>query len=134
MSGRTVVVSIGRNVSRDTGDPEGIITEPMPDGDWEDFMFDLNTELPYPVVFSGRGVGTDSTADTLTAEESYTLILADVSDEIIATLPARLAALARAYGQECVALTVGETTFPGSTPEYGEGLPGDDKLLRKYGA
>jgi hypothetical protein len=97
----TVTVSIGRNV----GD------EPMSDERWYDFRSALLDELD---LYSGgnihfQGQGTGIYAGTV--EQSFTAV-ATVENPV--GLYHTLAELAHAFDQDSIALTTGNTSFPGS--------------------
>jgi len=99
----TVVVSIGRNV----GDSD----ETLSDQDWHDFRFKSRTLVMnrgFDVVFVGDGFGDYATRQ----EQSYTVIGAGDGNAV--GLYHSLAALAREYRQDSIALTTGQTAFPGS--------------------
>lgn len=98
----TIVVSIGRNV----GD------EPMRDDRWDEFREEaIDVVCRYGVVvFSGTGTGIDP--GTTIIEQSFTLVATLTTN--ITGLYRELAELAWAFGQESIALTTGNTAFPGS--------------------
>lgn len=98
----TIVVSIGRNVG----------TEPMRDEQWNDFresLIDIVGNYAR-IVFSGTGTGIDP--GTNITESSFTLVGTLTTN--ITGLYHELATLAYAFGQESIALTTGNTAFPGS--------------------
>ncbi len=99
---RNIVVSAGRNV----GD------KPMPDKQWAAFRLDILSLFPQR-LFYGVGVGTYEG----TVEESFTVIApCDTGDWHMESsvnlrtryIRATLQTLARQYGQECIAMTIGE--------------------------
>lgn len=97
----TIVVSIGRNV----GD------EPMDVEQWLRFRgatYDAIAERGFVVVFEGEGTGTYEGS----REPSFTLV-ATGNGNRIADVGRALARLAREFGQESIALTTGNTSFPG---------------------
>ena len=96
----TVVVGIGRNV----GD------EPMSDERWADFRAATADEVFFAsgkLHFEGEGTGYFEGR----AERSYTLV-ATVENPV--GLYHALADLAREFNQDSIALTTGNTSFPGS--------------------
>lgn len=98
---RSVVVSIGRNIGDD----------PMRDDDWKTFkaeVYDVVAEFS-PVVFYGQGIGIYKD----TAEDSYTVIAEVNNLSGWARLHDRLAKLAKQYGQDSIAITLGDTEFIG---------------------
>ena len=100
----TVTVSIGRNVAG------GPMTEPS----WRLFRRELRdwaellTQYEHgTLVFQGAGEGVYEDV----SEDSYTLILADVAGRDLPQMRTTLGVLARAYRQDSIALTHGQTTF-----------------------
>lgn len=102
---RTVTVSIGRNV----GD------RAMPEQRWEHFREDVDGYVDVYAtdvhVRDAAGIGRwVSDAGDVIVEDSRTWV-ADVRADEVAAMSSRLAFVAWEYGQEAIALTVGETTL-----------------------
>lgn len=95
-----LTVTIGRNKG----------TVPMAQRDWEAFQSDIllivrsNTPAIY---FVGTGTGIYEGAE----EESFTVIAGDATQGALAAIRVSLAYIAEVFGQECVAITQGETQF-----------------------
>lgn len=101
----TIVVSIGRNV----GD------EPMDAEQWLRFrghIVDAVQEREFDIVFEGEGTGTYEGQ----REPSFTLVATGRPTKV-AGLYYALDDLAREFGQDSIALTAGNTSFPGSRAE-----------------
>lgn len=96
MSGRNVIVSIGRNV----GD------EPMSNERWIDFKLSVCSLFPQR-IFTGTGIGEYEG----TKEESFSVIAPAPTE--VWFLRGVLRALAREYGQECIALSIAEPEMIG---------------------
>jgi hypothetical protein len=101
----TVTVSIGRNAPK----ANGMGQTPMSAGSWADFGAETRLLLRDvgDVVFEAYGRGVYEGV----SEDAYTLILADVAGRELPALRTALGDLARAYGQDSIALTHGQTTF-----------------------
>ncbi len=95
----TCIVSIGRNIGNG---------EPMPDADWGKFreLVFSACERDGDIHFFGDGYGVYDGAE----EESYTVIFTP-DDEYNVRLIPTLSDLAVTYGQECIAVTYGDTHF-----------------------
>lgn len=90
---RNATISIGRNVG----------STPMHTDDWNSFRLDILSVLPTAPIFCGSGLGFYEGVK----EESFTVIV-DAERVDLDYLRACLQAFACQYGQECIALTVGE--------------------------
>lgn len=98
---KTVTVSIGRNISG----------EPMDEDRWILYKADVVDALAFNglrIVFHGEGVGQYEGA----YETSFTLV-ALAEPRYLAGLYHALARIAKDYDQNSIALTTGETAFPG---------------------
>lgn len=98
----TIVVSIGRNI----GD------EPMDAEQWLRFrgrVYDAVALRDFVVVFEGEGTGTYEGQ----REPSFTLVATGKNNRITGLYYA-MEDLASEFGQKSIALTTGNTSFPGS--------------------
>lgn len=92
----STVVSVGRNIG----------SEPMSDTDWLGFRIELEQCLePFGVLFAGTGQGSWDGS----GEQSHTVVCGALDIEETAQVQAWLSDLARSYGQEAIAFTVGAT-------------------------
>lgn len=100
MSAATVTVSIGRNVG----------AVPMPVDVWRRFRRDVAGYLASGDVFvsDARTVGRWDGV----AEESRTWV-ASIASSDVPSIVSAMAALARAYRQDAIAVSVGQTTLAG---------------------
>lgn len=107
----TIVISIGRN--NGTLNPVPIVKpgESLPEATWRAFMHEILVAASQAGLvkhFTGVGTGVYEGA----MEESWTAIYsADLDDEEIDSLSRSLALIGFRYGQDSVAVTVGETAF-----------------------
>lgn len=97
----TVTLSIGRNIGAD----------PMPAEDWTTFRAYLNlaaVECGLDVVFTGTGAGIWQGE---ISEDAHTVVGLTTDATDLEELARSLGQLARAYRQDAIAMTVGETTL-----------------------
>lgn len=101
-----VTVTIGRNVG------ESMDARPMSTGTWEAFREEVeeavarNVGHPY---FTGTGIGR---SEQWGQEDAFTVIAAEpFYSDVREALLKDLAEVGRLYGQEAVAVTIGETIF-----------------------
>ncbi len=102
---QTVTISIGRNVGE-----HGTLTS----YEWDTFTARLDglvAERCAELFVHSRGVGEGGWGQ----EENYTVV-ATIFPSSLRTLPSALGRLAHEFKQECIALTVGETTLVDATP------------------
>lgn len=103
----TMTVSIGRNVGN----------VPMSAERWESFTTDVlrnvrsNTAHIYFVGF-GNGEWNDS------GEESFTVVSSSPTESALCAIAVSLSLFAEAYGQDAIALTIGETEFVQATTSH----------------
>jgi hypothetical protein len=98
----TITVSAGRNV----GDA------PMDAVTWETFTMDLVATVEatgHTVLFEGTGQGIWEG----TVEQAFTIVAASGPEARTGTLAEWLGAMARHYGQDAIAITVGTTVLAG---------------------
>lgn len=92
----STVVSVGRNIG----------SEPMSDSDWLGFRIELEQCLePFGILFAGTGQGSWDGS----GEQSHTVICHALAEDEVGQVTSWLADLARSYGQEAIAFTVGAT-------------------------
>ena len=104
---RTFVVSIGRAVG---GGPEELSEEA-----WTEYIvqtFDTTCAHAHNVYFRGTGLGTNPYATPPSEEDAYTIV-GDIFAYNVGDLHDALAALAPRFEQRSIALTIGDTRFPG---------------------
>lgn len=109
----TITVSIGRNIGTARGQTNP--GTPLSDDLWASYMGEVTNIIlrhGFDIVFSGVGTGVDP--GTQEREESFTLVAIPREGHGTMGLYRALERLAADYLQDSIALTAGQTSFPGT--------------------